>query len=229
MNDAQLTLYEVTIHGVPLKVVDYTLSMTPYFVFRELLADCYGLRGRTFADGAVILDVGANVGIVSIYLAKLYPQCSILAYEPLPQNYDNLCKNIEINDVTNIVPINKGVTADGRDLTMRFNYDNLGGATGFVGVPPYNETTVESVTLPSIFDTHAIERCAFMKMDVEGAEHEILASCNGTLERVDFLAMEAHFSNGLRAKGHNQATLQKALQPLITRRALQVTALEVPG
>lgn len=224
-----LTLYEVTIHGVPLKVQDYTLSMTPYFVFRELLADCYGLRGRSFADGSVILDIGANVGIVSIYLAKLYPKCFIYAYEPLPLNFDNLCKNIFMNNTANVVPVPQAVTADGRDITMRFNYDNLGGATAHVGLPPYNEVKVKSVTLPSIVDTYAFDRVALLKMDVEGAEHEILASCNGTLDKVDFLAMEAHFSSGLRAKGYNAQTLAAQLRPLTQRRAVQVTAQEVPG
>lgn len=224
-----MALHTATIGPITLKVLDYSLSMTPYFVFRELANDHYKLNQRPMPEGSRILDIGANVGIVSIYMAKLFRGATIYAYEPLSLNYDNLCKNIEINDVTNVVPVNKAVTADGRDLIMRFNFDNMGGATALLGQPPYNEARAFSVTLPSIFETHKIDHCAFLKMDVEGAEHEILASCNGLLNRVDYLAMEAHFSNGLRAKGYNAQTLQRSLQPLIARKAVQVTAQEVTG
>lgn len=224
-----LTLHSVTFGNVSLKAMDYSMSLTPYFVFRELATDQYKLATRQVPDGSVILDIGANVGIVSIYMAKLWPTATIYAYEPLTLNYANLQKNIEINDVTNVVPINAAVTADGRDLMMRFNYDNMGGASAVVGNPPYNEVPAKSVTLPSIFETLDLERVAVMKLDVEGAEHEILATCNGTLERVDFLAMEAHFSSGLRAKGYNADTLRQSLASLVARKAVQVTAQEVPG
>lgn len=214
---------------VTIKIRDCAVSLTTPFVLRELAANQYGLNGRRFEDGSVILDIGANVGVVSIFLAKQLPNCTIYAVEPMRMSFANLLHNIKINGLTNIVPINAAVTADGRNLTMHYNYDNLGGASGFVGHPPWNEVDVVSITLQGIFETHCIDRVALLKMDCEGGEHEILASCNGLLDRVDFMAMEAHFSNGLRAKGYNQATLQKSLQPLIARKAVQVTAQEVPG
>lgn len=222
-----LTLHSVTFGNVSLKVLDYSMSLTPYYVFRELMTNQYKLLDRTMPDGAAILDIGANVGIVSIYMAKLWPNATIYAYEPLSLNYANLEKNIAINDVTNVIPVNAAVTADGRDITMRFNYDNMGGATSLLGTPPYNEIPAKSVTLPSIMEK--LGHVDLLKLDVEGAEHEILATCNGTLDKVDFLAMEAHFSNSLRAKGYNADTLKKSLAGMISRKAVQVNAQEVPG
>lgn len=224
-----LTLHEVTIHGQTFKAMDYSLSLTPFFVFRELMADHYKLVGRKLPQGGVILDIGANVGIVSIYMAKLFPGHTIYAYEPLPINYANLLKNLRLNDVVNVVPVNAAVTADGRELVMHFNLDNTGGASAITGLPPYNEAKATSVTLQGVFDAHGIDRVALMKMDVEGAEHEILAGAGSLLDRIGFLAMEAHFSAGLRAKGHTPQTLQRSLQPLIARKAVAVTAQEVPG
>ena len=224
-----LALFTATIGPVTLKVLDYSINFTPFFVFRELMADHYQLLRRSVPDGGHILDLGANVGIVSLFMAKLFPHATVYAYEPLPINYANLLKNIEINDVANVVPVNAAVTADGRDLTMRFNFDNLGGSSAVTGVPPYNEVKAVSVTLPEIFAKHSIDRCALLKMDIEGAEHEVLATNQELLARVDFLAMEAHFSQGLRAQGHNADTLKQSLASMMARQALAVTAQEVPG
>lgn len=226
ITEQTLVTHEVHLGDVSFKIVDYAASLTTAFVLRELVMNQYGLNGRTFADGSVILDIGANVGVVSIWLAKQLPKCTIYAYEPLAVNRGNLKRNIELNGLTNVIPVRKAVTADGRDLTMHYNYDNLGGASGFMGQPPWNEVVVESVTLESIFEEHGINRVALLKMDIEGAEHEVLAGCNGLLERVDYLAMEAHFTPKLRLAGWNERTLQRALQPLISRNAAQVTVLE---
>jgi hypothetical protein len=151
-----MTLHTVAIGNITLRAMDYTASMTPYFIFRELAADNYKLNGRAIPDGGASVAIGANTGIVSIYMAK-------------------------------------------------------------------------SVTLASIFVTHDLDRIRMLKMDAEGAEHEILAAANGELSRIDYLTLEAHFSNGLRAKGHTPQTLQQSLAPLIARRAVTVTATEVPG
>lgn len=229
ITEKSLCIHDIQIGDISLMIQDYSVSLTTAFVLRELGADIYKLNGRTFEDGSVILDIGANVGIVSIWLAKQLPNCMIIAYEPLPVNFDNLCRNIQLNEVSNVLAVNEAVTADGRPLTMHYNYDNLGGASGMTGLPPYNTVDVPSVTLQQVFDLCAIDRCAYLKMDCEGAEHEILASAGPLLDRIDFLGMEAHFSQGLRRKGYNEATLQRALRPLIDRQAVAVVAQEVPG
>ena len=48
----------------------------------------------------VILDIGANIGIASIYFTNRFPSAKIYAFEPMPENYSLLTKNI--TDYTNI-------------------------------------------------------------------------------------------------------------------------------
>lgn len=229
-NERTCTVYSVKLGDTEFSISDLTTSMTVPFVLRELAADIYALNGRIFSDGDVILDIGANVGVVSIFLAKQLPNCTIYAYEPATLNFNRLCANLELNGITNVVPVNKAVTADGRDISIHYNTDNLGGASAFVGIPPWQYVEpVPSVTLQGILDEHGIDRVALLKMDVEGAEHEILANCGDLLDRVDFLAMEAHFSPKLRRAGYNEARLQVRLRPLVQRNAARVTAIEVPG
>lgn len=226
ITEQTLVTHEIHLGDVSFKIQDYAASLTTAFVLRELAMNNYGLNGRTFKDGDVLLDIGANVGVVSIWLAKQLPKCTIYAYEPLSVNFENLRHNIELNDVANVIPMRWAVTADRQPLTMHYNYDNLGGASGFMGQPPWNETEVDGITLQDIFEAHHIDRVALLKMDIEGAEHEVLAGCNGLLDRVDYLAMEAHFTPKLRLAGWNERTLQRVLQPLIARGAARVTVLE---
>jgi FkbM family methyltransferase len=224
-----MTLYEVHMGNTSFKIMDRSVSLTAPSVFRELAGNHYKLNGRAFADGDVLLDIGANVGIVSIFIAKQLPNCTIYAYEPLPYNYVNLVRNLLMNDIKNVKPIQAAVTADGRDLTLCFNFENMGGASAFLGKPPYNEINVKSVTLQSIFHTHNIDRVAYMKMDCEGAEHEILDSAGDLLDRVDYLAMEIHYNAKLREAGYSDTTLTNSVQSLIDREAIQAMWVEVAG
>ena len=62
-------------------------------------------------EGMVVVDIGANVGYYSLIAAKLVGRNGIVyAFEPMSNNYEFLCKNIEVNGYTNVVPIKKAVS-----------------------------------------------------------------------------------------------------------------------
>jgi methylase of polypeptide subunit release factors len=89
-------------------------SVTVDTVLREVGSGDYRLDELKFENGDVIVDVGANVGVISILLAKMNPGAKIYAFEPVPRTYRTLMKNIAANKVTNITAVNKALTADGR-------------------------------------------------------------------------------------------------------------------
>lgn len=74
----------------------------------------YGLDEIEFQPGDVVLDVGANTGIVSIYLAQLHPEIIIHAFEPVPTCASTRAPvaNLEANGVTNVIPHNLAITAE---------------------------------------------------------------------------------------------------------------------
>jgi FkbM family methyltransferase len=55
-------------------------------------------------DGDVFYDVGANIGLYSLYAAKLRPACRVFAFEPESHNFGNLCRNLLLNRVANVTP-----------------------------------------------------------------------------------------------------------------------------
>jgi FkbM family methyltransferase len=187
------TLHTYNIHGVALEAYDETGSESADRVSLELFYDAYGFERIPFAPGDVVIDIGAHVGMVSIYLAKRWPFLRIHAFEPHPANHRNCADNLRANDVANVQLSNVGVSADRRPLTLRSLIGNTGGATAVFDMPgAHSSPAAASVTLDDILDAALApgQRCRLLKIDCEGIEYEILPS--PILERVDFLAAEFH-------------------------------------
>lgn len=187
------TLHTYGIAGIALSAYDEAGSETANRVAIELLHDTYGLERIPFAAGDVVIDIGAHVGLVSIYLAKRWPFLRIHAFEPHPTNARNCADNLVLNEVANVHLSPVGVSADRRPLILRSCPGNTGGATAVYDLPGADcSPPVPSVTLDDIFHTTLApaQRCRLLKIDCEGIEHEILPS--PLLARVDYLSAELH-------------------------------------
>lgn len=186
-------LYSFEIHGVFLSVYDGCSSLAASRVAEELLNDAYGLESIAFQPEDIVIDVGAHIGLVSLYLAKRWPFLRIFAFEPHPINHANFVENLRLNNVPNVCLFKQAVTADSRSIMLRVVDSNTGGATAvFDMAGAYTVGPVESVTLQEIFDRTVApnQRCRLLKLDCEGTEYEIVPS--PVLERVDFFAAEFH-------------------------------------
>jgi len=209
----------VDIAGVKLTLRDWEGSTVLAIVPKEILDDEYGLEDIKFRPGDIVVDVGANIGIVALYLAKKHPDITIHSIEPVPSTYRHLLENIELNNVRNIMPLNCAITNDGRDLSMIVNPAHSGGSTGHlrnIRQPGHYNLTVPSRTLDSIFAEYVPDRCRLLKVDCEGAEYEILSGARG-LDRVDHLAMEVHINRFLTAQGFTPETLVGEVSRVIPR------------
>lgn len=79
-----------------------------------------------------ILDIGANLGTVSIMLAKHQPSAKIYSFEPEPTNFGMLLLNMQINDVKNIIPYNFAVGTNESFINMYLNSTNFGDHRSFI-------------------------------------------------------------------------------------------------
>ena len=173
-------------NGVKLYIQDVPGSATWKIILREIERD-YRLDGLNIATGDLILDVGAHVGIVSCYLAKRYPEAKITAFEPVPELFELLQRNLKANGIENVEAVNAAVTADGREVSMAVAglSDNSGGSTLMRG-------TLDATRLsPSVkIELRPDERIKLLKIDCEGAEYEILT--DDLLRKVSILRGEFH-------------------------------------
>ena len=73
----------------------------------ETLRLWYGISKEV---NGLVLDIGAHSGIYSLVAASANKQSSIVAFEPHPKNFDLLCKNIQINEFSNITSDNRAIS-----------------------------------------------------------------------------------------------------------------------
>ena len=221
---AEITV-PVDIAGVQLRLRDWEGSNVLAIVPKEILDDDYKLRQIDFRPGDVVVDIGANIGIIALYLAKKHPGIRIIAIEPVPTTFRHLRENIALNGVGNITALNCAVTKDGRDLTMIVNPGHSGGSTGHLRnlkQPGHYNLTVASRTLDSIFDQYVTDRCRLLKVDCEGAEYEILTGAR-CLRRVDHLGIEIHHNQYLASQGHTPEGLLRDLSQAIPSNRIAYT------
>jgi FkbM family methyltransferase len=140
--------------------------------------DYYLTQAAVFKEGDTVIDVGAHVGVVSIYLAKKFPFIKVYAIEPDPLNYACLTRNIEANAVTNVVAINKAVSGDGRKRTLYVDARESAWATINPGTTVSQRVlrtaAVDTITLEQLFQEHGIEHCRLLKIIAPGAVEETL-------------------------------------------------------
>ena len=95
-------IHEYNIKGIPLKFYDSIWSVTSDVVAGEINNNPeYNFENIDFKEGDSVIDIGGNIGMISIFLAKKYPFLKIYAFEPVKQNYDNFLKNIKLNNIPN--------------------------------------------------------------------------------------------------------------------------------
>lgn len=132
---------------------------------------------QTVKEGDTILDLGANLGYFSLVGAKIAGKSGkVYAFEPEPNNYKYLLKNIEENKY-NIIPVNKA-TADKKDKAKLFicPYDSghhtlnqFEGISSYRPADPDKKEYVEIETV-KLDDFLKDEKIDVVKMDVEGCE-----------------------------------------------------------
>jgi len=199
--DAEQTYHHI-IREIPIDVVDDKLSFTTGCVASELRVDAYGLDKIEFEPGDVILDIGGHVGTFAIYCAKNWPQVEVHSFEPAAENWQRFERNLKAAGVRNVILHTFGVTSDGREITLSIDRANTGGTTEFVNSNGHKTEKAPTLTLDEIFEMLKLERVKLLKIDAEGAEHEILKTAR-CLDRIEYLSGEFHNNTRLEKQGHS--------------------------
>lgn len=130
------------------------------------------LTGHRFEPGLMI-DVGANVGLVTLILAKRYSARQIVAFEPNPATFDVLRENVRGNHACNVVVEPYAITAT--PGLVQFNTSPTSRATAHIAstIDP-NCVEVPGTTLDEYWKAASSPPVALLKVDVEGYEELVL-------------------------------------------------------
>ncbi len=199
--------HRVLINSQRFYFYDIIFSRAYMWIVEEMEKDCYGLSKIDFKKNDIVIDIGANIGIVSIYLAKKYPFLKIYSFEPFKVNYESFIKNIKANQIPEgiINPFNMAVTKDGRNIVMK-TVDVLNSGSFTVDfqkdkVDLNCKDIVQSTTLDNIIETvlaaNEQNHIKLLKMDCELSEYEILKNTKiDNLKKISYLSAEFHEKKG---------------------------------
>jgi FkbM family methyltransferase len=155
----------------------------------------YNPKGFEIKEKDIVIDIGAHIGIFSLFAARQARKGKVLAYEPSSQNFSLLQRNIKLNKANNVIAYRSAVSKHNNkirlylsDYAVLFNI--------FDRSLEYEE--VQSTTLVNIFKRNNLARCNFLKIDCEGAEYEILMTTSSlTLKKIDKIVFEYHERKGV--------------------------------
>jgi FkbM family methyltransferase len=142
----------------------------------------------------VILDLGANIGVFTLYAARCAPEAKVFSLEPFPSTFNRLVTNIRDHHLDDRVKcLNFAATGtDGLRVMPDSSVPSqrralASSANGKSG------TEVQGKTLPALLDENHLPQVDLLKMDIEGSEYEVLLSTPPpVLARIRRIAMEYH-------------------------------------
>ncbi len=161
-----------------------------------------GLFRRCIKDGMVVVDVGANLGDFTLVAAKAVgPRGKVVAFEPDPQNFGWLTKSVDRNGFKNIEIRQEALSAN-EGTAPFFLSDVSGWHTLKAGQIPLSGERAPITVQTRPLDTLALDRLDVVKIDVEGAEYEVLSGAERHLTQFrPLLFVDLHASMGANVDG----------------------------
>lgn len=134
-------------------------------------------------SGEVAIDGGACNGLITVILSLIVGKSGrVIAFEPDPENFENLKSNVKIYGLKNVAIINKGLFSRGD----RMNFYGKGFLGSFFNVNNQKPCVIAEIArLDDEIERIGIKKVNFVKMDIEGSEIEAVRGAEKTLKNSD--------------------------------------------
>lgn len=181
----RVSIYEVSLLFYPEGQIAQTLWRGNHCCYKEL-----EFLGRLIRPNMVFLDIGANVGLFSMYLARKEPLCDVRAFEPCSSIFKVLTRNILHNNIPNIRCYQMALGAYCGFAQLQINSRGKDGLN-VITMPKRKDChivgseTVSLNTLDKLITNRVLEKVDLIKIDVEGAELMVFQGAERLLSSVD--------------------------------------------
>lgn len=141
---------------------------------------------RFLREGDTVVDVGANIGLCTLLSARIVgTNGHVYSYEPHPRTYNQLCKNIKLNSLTQVTAYNLGASNEEEKTLFTDEY-----VTDINHVDTNGKVEVRLLPIDSILPKELTE-VTLLKVDVEGYELFALKGAEHTLKRTRIVYFES--------------------------------------
>lgn len=166
-----------------------------YLVVKEAFVEnVYQIEPGDFHATGIFLDVGANIGAQSIYIANMQkkitkgPKIRVIAVEPEPANLEMLKQNIEANGFKDTIEIHEVAIME---KPGSFYISSRQGNSTVYSEKDSTRTKIRGIDLNSFLEELEIEEVDVMKVDIEGAELDLFrGATDETLRKIRYITVE---------------------------------------
>ncbi|WP_300662176.1 FkbM family methyltransferase [Fluviicola sp.] len=156
-------------------IVDWNIYFGFYEASRENLFHLH-------PNPNVILDIGANIGEISLRFAQRYPQASIHGFEPFPDTFETLKRNVSLNSFPNIELHPLGLGSEQGKVFFEERSAGNPGMNRVTSDPEKSSREVAITTLDSFIQNLGDQHISLIKIDVEGYELEVLKGARNLIQ-----------------------------------------------
>jgi FkbM family methyltransferase len=176
---------EIPLFGNSFLVAD---AMSFYYSYEEIFkSDIYKFEAKT--DRPFIIDCGCNYGASILYFKTIFPYAEVVGFEPDPFIFEIAQKNITQYNLKNVVLYNKGLWKE--ETILNFYSEKAdGGSLELITDHSEHELIQVATTILSKFIKH--KKVDFLKIDIEGAELDVMIECEPYLMNVSNIFIEYH-------------------------------------
>ena len=136
---------------------------------------------RWLRPGMTVYDIGANAGIYTLFFSRAVgPEGRVFAFEPLGENSVNLLHHIQLNRLENVV-LTQAALASCSAMSS-FQLGSIGNSMGKL-TTGNTQLRVPTVSMDELITKHNFPLPDLIKMDVEGAESEVLCGASALLSQ----------------------------------------------
>lgn len=154
---------------------------------------------RLIDNNMIFFDIGTNIGWVSLCVAKLKKRVKVYAFEPIPETFGVLKKNIKINNITNIKSFNFGFSDEEKETIFYFNpEESVSASEANLSKGKRVRKIRGKLKKMDNFTNKKNLKVDFIKCDIEGAEIFVIKGGLETIQKnkpVIFLEMLRKWSN----------------------------------
>lgn len=152
---------------------------------------------KSIQPGMTVVDIGAFVGFYTLLAASLVgPKGKVYAFEPNPHAFEILLRNVQENGYEECVEIIPKAISNRKAQLRLFINDRVPAESSFYKREGYS-VEVESIPLDEFFAGRGWPEVHFIKVDVEGAEVEVLEGMKETVRRNPWVKLIVEFNPGV--------------------------------
>ncbi|MFZ5969207.1 MAG: FkbM family methyltransferase [Bacillota bacterium] len=150
-------------------------------------------------DEGAFLDIGANIGYYTLFMASSFPNMKCIGFEPHPKIYEQFKRNVTINQFKNVTTYDYAVgDFNGQTdfhITRDDHYNKALAAINYYDLleNDFQKVSVKIVTVDDILDDETKKNVRAMKIDTQGYEYEVIRGAQDLIKKSKpIICFESH-------------------------------------